>query len=92
MPESTETPALKFRKPNNLRKLSKSPIIGRFAVTNHFNATVDALAPASKFPRLKAFLPQNLWPWVWNFVKHYFAPRVDFATYANSGTNGVYVI
>ena len=92
MPESTETPALKFRKPNNLRKLSKSPIIGRFAVTNHFNATVDALAPASKFPRLKAFLPQNLWPWVWNFVKKYFTSRVDVPTYENSGTSGVYPV
>lgn len=49
------------RRQTDLAKLQNSPILGRFAIVNHFSRTVAALSPTSNFPRLKAFLPQNLW-------------------------------
>ena len=63
---------------------------GRFAIVNHFNRTVAALAPTSNFPGLKAFLPQNLWAWISNYLKNAFTPRYPFPDYTKSGKTGVY--
>jgi hypothetical protein len=81
-----------LRSPKNLLKLSRSPKTGRLQVVNHFARTVDAVAPTTNFPRLKAFLSSNLWPWVWNYLKYAFTPRCDFRTYSTPGDNGVYQI
>src|SRR2546426_1076260 len=80
------------RKPNHLAKLNGSPTLGRSALVNHFNRTVAALAPTTSFPRLKAFLPQNLWPWIRNYLKYAFTPRIRFPDYSKSRKNGVYQI
>ncbi len=80
------------RKSTNIFKLSKSPILGRLAIFNYFNSTVDALAPTTRFPRASAFLPNNLWPWVWSYLKYILTPRVAFPTYAGSSKNGVYQV
>src|SRR5579864_2119863 len=80
------------RRPDNLTPLNNSPNLGRFAVTNHFLRTASALAPTTNYPKLKAFLPQNLWPWVLNYLKNAFTPRYTFPDYAGSGKTGVYPI
>jgi len=84
--------SMALRSPKNLLKLSRSPRIGRLVIANHFNRMVDALAPTTNYPRLKAFFSSNLWPWIWSYLKYAFTPRVCFPTYANSGKNGVYRI
>jgi hypothetical protein len=38
------------------------------------------------------FLPQNLGPWIWNYLKYVFTRRFPFADYTNSGKDGVYRI
>ena len=78
------------RRQTDLAKLQNSPILGRFAIVNHFNRTVAALAPTSNFPGLKAFLPQNLWAWISNYLKNAFTPRYPFPDYTKSGKTGVY--
>jgi hypothetical protein len=80
------------RKPKNLRKLSQSPRPGRLVIVNHFNRVVDALTPTSHRPRLKAFLPSNLWSWIWSYLKYVFEPKFPFQSYANSSKRGVYRI
>src|SRR5713226_12157 len=79
------------RDSKNLVKLTKSPTLHRFAIVNHFDRTVNALSRTSNFPKLKAFLPQNLWPWLWNYLKNAFTPRFPFQIYGN-GKTGVYLI
>jgi hypothetical protein len=66
--------------------------MGRSLAVNHFNRAADALAPASNFPRLAMFLPQNLGPWILSYLKYVFTRRFPFADYANSGKDGVYRI
>src|SRR5262249_14846567 len=88
----TTAPKGNRRKPNNLLKLSRSPIIGRAAIVNHFNRTVDALAPTTRFPRLKAFLSANIWPWICSYLKYVFERKFPFPTYAPGVKNGVYRI
>src|SRR5947208_2934360 len=73
-------PAGKRRKPNNLLKLSRSPIIGRAAIVNHFNRTVDAVAPTTRYPRLKAFLSANIWPWICSYLRYVFERKFPFPT------------
>lgn len=86
------TPAGNRRKPNNLLKLSRSPIIGRSAIVNHFNRTVDALAPTTRSPRLKAFLSANIWPWISSYLKYVFEHKFPFPTYPAGANNGIYRI
>lgn len=80
------------RRPENLTPLSNSPTVGRFAMTNHLLRKADTLAPTTNHPKLKAFLPQNLWPWIWNYLKNAFTPRYRFPDYTGSGGTGVYPI
>jgi hypothetical protein len=76
----------------NLRKLNQSPNVGRFAIVNHFNTMVDALAPTTNFPRLKAFLPQNLWPWITNYLKFLFHKKFPFPDASKSRTRCIYTV
>ena len=76
----------------NLKKLNNSPNLGRFALVNHFNRTVDKLAPTTNFPRLEAFLPQNLWPWISNYLKFAFTPRFPFPGPVQSRTRCIYSV
>jgi predicted phosphodiesterase len=80
------------RSQQQLTTLNNSPNVGRFAVTNHFQSTVAALAPASTHPALMAFLPKNLGPWVGKYLKNTFTPRYPFPDYSGSHKNGVYAI
>jgi len=90
MPSNPSTPPRARRSPKNLTKLNRCPIVGRFAVVSHFNQKVGQLAEVSAFPRLAAFLPQNLWPWVWNYLKSAFTPKYPFPSYGSNGNHGVY--
>jgi Calcineurin-like phosphoesterase len=80
----------RLRQAHNLQKLNASPTLHRFSIVNHFNRRVDKLAATTRFPRLQAFLPQNLGPWFWSYLKNAFTPRYAFQTYKNAGKNGVY--
>jgi predicted phosphodiesterase len=77
------------RDPKILRKLNNSPRIGRFAVVNHFRRKVSELSATTNFPALKAFLPQNLFPWLGNYLKYVFTRRYPFPNYT-AGSTGVY--
>jgi len=66
--------------------------VGRWAITNHFKRMATALAPTTAHPKLIAFLPQNLWPWVWDYLKFSFTFRTSFRTYQHKAKNGVYAI
>lgn len=81
---SAPAPQLKFQDPEDLLNLKRS------ALHSHFRRTVDDLADTSKFPRLSAFLPQNLWPWIKNYLEYAFKKKHPFLTYPNSGDKGVY--
>lgn len=83
MPSPT-SPQLKFQDPEHLLELKRS------ALHSHFRRAVDDLADTSDYPRLKAFLPQNLWPWVKDYLKYAFKRKHPFATYPTSGNQGVY--
>ncbi len=84
-------PPGKRKDPKSLYTLSKSPVRGRFAVVNHYRAAVSRLEPVTKYPRLQAFLPQNLWPWVWSYLKH-LGPKCRFRSYKvdSSNKDGLY--
>ena len=62
------------------------------AIVNHFKRTADALAPTTKYPGSKAFLPSNLWAWIFSYLKYAFQRKFPFPAYANSAKNGIYPI
>lgn len=66
--------------------------MGRFAITSHFHRKVAQLSNASAFPLLAAFLPQNFWPWVYDYLKFVFTPKFPFPSYDPAGNQGVYPI
>ena len=80
------------KNPVHLATLNGSPTLGRFAFVNHFMRAVSALAPTSNFPKLSAFLPQNLFPWIWNYLKFAFTRRYPFPDYTGTGKSGVYKV
>ena len=80
------------RKPNNLLKLSRSPYVGRSALVNHFNRKVDALRQVTKFPRISAFGPSNIVPWIRNYLKYVFERKYPFPSYHAENYTGVYRI
>jgi hypothetical protein len=80
------------RSPNNLLKLSRSPKTGRLAIVNHFNRAVDDLAPSTNYPKIKALLSSNLWPWIWSYLKYCFRGKHPFPNYVNNAQTGVYRI
>src|SRR5437667_2889927 len=80
------------RQSKNLLKLSRSPIVGRLAVVNHFKRAVDTLAPTTKFPRAKALLSSNIWPWIRNYLKYVFERKYPFPSYHAGKNTGVYRI
>src|SRR5690242_11078497 len=79
-----------LRNPTSLTKLNAPPAVSRSVLVNHFSRTVDRLAVTSRFPKLKAFLPNNLLPWVWHYLKYVFTPRHPFPDYVHSANTGVY--
>ena len=90
MASNPNTPPGARRSPKNLTKLNRCPIVGRFAVVSHFNKKFDKLTKDSRFPRLAAFLPQNVLPWVWNYLKFAFTRKFRFPSYGQNGNRGVY--
>jgi hypothetical protein len=90
MATGSPVPQQQRRSAGRLAGLNSSPAIGRFAVTSHFNRKVAELAPASRFPKLKAFAPQNVLPWIGNYLKYALTPRYPFQSYATGPGNGVY--
>jgi len=62
------------------------------AVVNHFNRTVDAIAPTTKFPRLKAFLSSNIWPWICSYLRYVFERKFPFPGYDSSQNSSLYHI
>ncbi len=86
---ATGTP--RRRNPLSLVKLNGPPMFSRSVLANHFSRTVDRLAVTSNFPKLAAFLPQNLWPWVSNYIKYAFHRRYHpFPGYPSGANTGVY--
>jgi len=74
------------KKATDLAKLNGSPTFGRSALVNHFNSA------AARLPDQSAFLPQNLWPWIRDYLKYAFTRRFPFPDYTNSGKTGVYAV
>src|SRR5579863_4502464 len=86
--ETTATP--RIHKPRHLAKFSNDPLFGRSRLTAQFQKKTTELAATSNFPKLAAFLPWNLIPWVWNYLKSVFRVRYKpFPTYP-PGASGVY--
>ncbi len=47
--------------------------------------------PDASFPRkLAAFLRNQVWGWVWSYVRFRFGPRHKFQDYSGTGDNGIY--
>lgn len=87
---SSATPGPRLRDPNNLTKLNGAPAFSRSVLVNHFSRTVDRLSTTTNFPKLQAFLPQNLFPWLFSYLKYAFTPRHPFPDYTTYTINGVY--
>ena len=79
----------RLRDPKSLAKLNGPPAFSRSVLMNHFSRTVDRLAVTSNFPKLKAFLPQNL-SWILTYLKYALTPRYPFPDYTASANTGVY--
>lgn len=71
-----------------------SDLIGlpRSSLASHFRRKVDDLADTTSFPRLAAFAPWNLWPWVKSYLKYVFNRKHAFLTYPPRGERGCYKI
>jgi len=80
----------RLRDPANLTKLNGPPAFSRSVLMNHFSRRVDRLSAKSNFPKLAAFLPQNLVPWLVDYLKYALQPRYKFPDYTGSANNGVY--
>ena len=74
-------------KHQDLRDLLDLP---RSSLASHFRQKVDDLADVSRFPRLAAFAPWNLWPWVKSYLKYVFHRKHPFVTYPPQGERGCY--
>ncbi len=62
----------------------------RSALHSHYRRVVDDLKDDTAFPRLAAFLPQNIWAWARNYLKYAFRHKHPFQTYRTTGERGVY--
>ncbi|HLY93066.1 MAG TPA: hypothetical protein VKQ89_07400, partial [Candidatus Angelobacter sp.] len=62
----------------------------RSALHSHYRRVVDDLKDDTAFPRLAAFLPQNIWAWARNYLKYAFKHKHKFQTYKPTGERGVY--
>jgi len=78
------SPAKNFQSARDLFDLKRS------AFHSHFRQRVDVLADSSRFPRLSAFLPQNVVPWVVKYLQYAFRRKHPFLSYPPSGERGVY--
>jgi hypothetical protein len=77
------------RDPKLLRRLNSSHTLGRLASVNQLMRVASTLAPKTRFPALRAFLPQNLWPWLKDYLKNAFTKRYPFPAYT-AGHTGIY--
>ena len=80
----------RHRSPTNLTKLNGPPAMSRSVLVNHFSKKVDQLAATTNFPKLQAFAPQNLIPWLGSYLKYALTPRFQFPDYSGSGKTGLY--
>ena len=84
---SQKPPEGKFQDPPDLMGLPRS------ALLSHFRQKTDDLKDEGKrFPRLQAFLPQNIWPWISNYLKFAFRRKHRFLSYSSGGEQGVYAL
>jgi hypothetical protein len=84
------TPKARTHKPRRVAKLSNYAVIGRSRLTAQFQQKTTELAATSNFPKLAAFLPQNLFPWVWNYLKSTFRGKYKPFPVYPAGTSGIY--
>jgi hypothetical protein len=78
-------------KPAYLAKRSNIPFLGRTRLMARIQQAASKLARTSRFPTLAAFFPQNLWPWLWSYLKSAFhGKHKPYPTYLTSGQTGVY--
>lgn len=74
-----------FQDPRDLLGLKRS------ALHSHFRRRVDDLKDErGTFPMLRAFLPQNAWPWIRDYFRFAFNRKHPFLGYLNRGERGVY--
>jgi hypothetical protein len=75
----------KFQAQGDLLNLQRS------ALLSQYRKAVDDLADdQKKYPRLSAFLPQNLWPWVKSYLAYAFKSKHKFPSYPAQGERGIY--
>src|SRR5437763_8681640 len=85
LPQLVQKQSGKFQDQADLLKLLRS------AVHSQFRQKADDIkAHCGRFPRLQAFLPKNLWPWIWSYLKLAFARKHPFISYLTRGEQGVY--
>ncbi|MGH9328568.1 MAG: metallophosphoesterase family protein [Terriglobia bacterium] len=82
----------KRRSAKHYAKLRHSSPMRRLALTSHFHRKVAQLSQVSSYPVLAAFLPQNLWPWTWNYLKFVCTRKFPFPSYGHASDQGVYSI
>jgi hypothetical protein len=73
----------------DMRDLIRLP---RSSLASHFRQKVDDLAEVTQFPRLAAFVPWNLWPWVKSYLKYAFHRKHAFLIYPPLGERGCYMM
>lgn len=72
-----------------LANLTARHTLSRSMLANHYYRQVSTLSAKSQFPNLSAFLPQNLWPWISDYLKNALTKRYPFPAYPQ-GKTGVY--
>ncbi|HWX56072.1 MAG TPA: metallophosphoesterase [Verrucomicrobiae bacterium] len=82
--QSSPGPPLKFQALGDLTQLQRS------ALHSNYRQKVDDLADTTQFPRLQAFLPQNLGSWIKNYLRYAFHHKHAYVTYPATGERGLY--
>lgn len=57
-----------------------------------FQQKVTQLADTTKWPKLSAFLPQNLWPWIWHYLQVTFRRKYRPYPGYDSLATGIYLL
>jgi hypothetical protein len=80
-------------KPLTVAKPSNIPVLGRTRLMAHIQQAAVPLAPSTNYPKLSAFLPKNLWPWISNYLKSAFRGKYKpYPSYPADGASGVYAL
>ncbi len=90
MQVTTETtPATKVFKSPKTARSSNIPVLGRTRLI----ARAQQVATQKNFPLLYLFLPNNLWPWIWNYLKGIFHGKYKpYPHYEIGGQDGIYLL